>query len=144
MDAHVGEALALYLDIEKPGRPPEGNTRDSLHDVMRAEERDSWIGLAAGFQVAEYGSVASKLALQFGSDLVTLGHDVIRNEAALISERKRTLDFGQIARFDNPGLVREHMEAAFESLQNAIDLATVASGEDDYVPARPRTISSMG
>ena len=65
--------------------------------------------------------------------LVTFGHDVVRREAALGGNGERTIELGQVTRFDNPRLIGQHVETGFERLQNAVDLAAISPGEHDDV-----------
>ena len=124
MGANVGQSFAVVQDVEKPGRPAQRHACHYLHNVVNTLGEDV-------YRLAEYLARVDQLALQFGSDLVPLGHDVVSRDMFMLRHVQSFFELGHVVRRDDPRLVGQHVQSGRYHRQHAIHLAAIAPGEDD-------------
>ena len=133
MRADVARRLALFVRVEKPRRPDVRRTGDDFHQVVDALHVNGRLGCSSGHDLAERRAIVDEQPLQHRRHLEALGHDVVGDELLRVSFGQGCLDFRQVGRLEDPGLVGEHMEPAFDRGEDAIHLHAVAPGKNDDV-----------
>src|SRR5262245_35712121 len=125
MRSDIGYPLALLRDIEEPRRSNIGRSRDYLQNVMYALKIYRRILLRTFDDFTEYISRIKQFFLQDRRDLITLGHNVVCDMIPCRIHRR--FELGKILRFDDPGLIHEHVQAALDRSLDPIDLALITT-----------------
>ena len=134
MRADVGHCLAGDGRVEPPPRPHERLPRDGLFEVMHAPQNECRLLGRSAQPAAEDLRVAYEFALEQICDLVSLGHHVPRQHFAQFRVAEQLFQFWEVGVFDDPGLVREDVEAVGDRVPHQVDLRAVPAREHHRVP----------
>ena len=130
MRARIGQTLALFADVEIPGRPPIRNARHGLQQLMRIAEADARFGGISRHRFPEnFGVVAQRLdrATDFAHPA---GHQIMHDETPFLGQGQHRFQSGQILAPDDRRLVGQHMQPGRDRRLDPLDLHSVTAGND--------------
>ena len=133
MRAHVGHCLAGDGRVEPPPRPHERLPVHRLLQVVDAVQHQRRLLRRAGLPGAEQVAVADELALQPVGDLEPLGEHVADEHVSHFGVAEERFQLREVAVFNDPRLVRDHVQAVLDRQRHEVDLGAVSPAEDDRV-----------
>ena len=133
MRGHIHDPLSFLAYIEIPGWPDQRFAADIFEKVMDTFLGDGGVVPGPFQQPAKYLGHRGQFLLQDGSDLITLGHDIIQHDPILFRLPERRLQNGKILWFDDHRLVRKYIESAVDRRLDILYLFLVVARKDHHI-----------
>src|SRR5207244_838116 len=89
--------------------------------------------LGSAQRSAKRRGIVDQLSLKERGDLVTLGHDVVCDDASLVGRVERCFKLRKIGLSNNPRLIGKYVQPGLNARIDSLNLAPIAAGNDDYI-----------
>ncbi|MPN04854.1 hypothetical protein SDC9_152102 [bioreactor metagenome] len=129
----VDNTFTLLFHIIIPGRTDQGISRNILIKMMHTFHINSGICCGSVFQNTEKFPVAHQFFFHDIQNIITLGHQVVKQNVIFLGNGKRFFQLFKLIFIDGHGFIGQHIVTGLHRLADVVRFLPVVPGQHHHI-----------